>query len=211
MSEILKPLTGEDRIARIRDIRARKGHLLGCGVAFSITRGEDGLDEYSVNDLKYSVPSRGYFGETVYVYRGVPEKSIRQRHARQSEFVEAGRPLAQMEEAAQQRLGRQQLVGRYAEALYARPVGSRHDPHVESFEREICMLRTATTFEEQREASLLAVLHGIQVGTFDDDKVAGKSYTNFSPCTMRGDISAYYRAVDAINAAGGHYSDGMGM
>ncbi len=92
MSEIIKPLTGEERVARIKDIRARKGHLLGQFATH-------------VNPLKYSILvgavdvyqayplCSDYSEDAQYVYKGVPNNSLRQISSSVSEFAGVVRQL----------------------------------------------------------------------------------------------------------------------
>lgn len=107
MSETIQPLTGEERRDRIKDIRERKGHLLGRGIIVS-GNNPGFVPAMPLEDpLKYSVLVRGtgeyqypyseHFGpEFGYVYKGAPDGAIRQAESSQSEYAELRRPLAQL-------------------------------------------------------------------------------------------------------------------
>lgn len=50
MSEIMKPLTREERLERIRDIRERKDHLLGRGFVKEFYRPRNSQEEARIID-----------------------------------------------------------------------------------------------------------------------------------------------------------------
>lgn len=87
MSEILKPSDRQERRERIKDIRERKGHLLGRGLVAS---GSDPgyVPAIPVIDgMKYSVPVRDVYGDVRYEDRGIPANSVRRIASSESEFV----------------------------------------------------------------------------------------------------------------------------
>lgn len=100
MSEVRKPITGEERIAKIQDIRTRKGHLLG-----KLATSEDRLkhsvlvaepsDKHGDMPTYYSEYFKSDFG---YVYKGVPSTAVRQADPDQSEYTTARRPLSELEQ-----------------------------------------------------------------------------------------------------------------
>lgn len=86
MSETIQPLTREERRERIRDIRARKGYLLGRGVVTGDSN--PGFVPGVLEDpMKYSTPYKDVDGNTAYKYRGKPASSIRTLPVDQSEFA----------------------------------------------------------------------------------------------------------------------------
>lgn len=86
MSESLSSLSREERQERIRDIRARKGYLLGRGLVTSDSN--PGFVPGVIEDpMKYSTPYVDEDGNVAYKYRGKPVSSIRTLPANQSEFA----------------------------------------------------------------------------------------------------------------------------
>lgn len=87
MSETIQPLTGEERRDRIKDIRERKGHLLGRGIIVS-GNNTGFVPAIPLEDpMKYSTPYIDEDGNAAYKYRGKPASSIRTLPADQSEFA----------------------------------------------------------------------------------------------------------------------------
>lgn len=97
MSEFKSTLTGKERKARIRDIRERKGHLLGL-----INPKDSGYVPGVMPNrerMKYSVPIRptylddkgNYYTlgseEVAYIFKGVPPTSIRPGSPNVSEYA----------------------------------------------------------------------------------------------------------------------------
>ena len=88
MNEQLSELAHGERLERIRDIRERKGYLLGRGVLIAGNTGF--VSGYTIFDtMKYSVLVQGgYLESDKYVYKGVPKTEIRQLPDEVSEFSE---------------------------------------------------------------------------------------------------------------------------
>lgn len=91
MSEFKSPLTGEERRARIRDIRERKGHFLGMGIIDSGDKSGYVTAYPGIDPMKYSVPVQPSYidgcEEVIYAYKGIPRSSIRPVSPNISEFV----------------------------------------------------------------------------------------------------------------------------
>lgn len=129
MSEALSPLSGEERRERIRDIRARKGHLLGRGIVVSGSKPGFVPGLPSEDPMKYSVPYVDENGNTAYKYRGKPASSIRPLPSNQSEFAKptngrspevCGRTALSAAVGRQQRMIAEDLASEHQNAEEAR-------------------------------------------------------------------------------------------
>ncbi len=96
MSEAIKRLTEDERRVKIQDIRERKGHLFGRGIIISGSNPGFVPGLPPIDEMKYSVLVSGDDGFE-YVYKGVPETSVRHVPADVSEYTHKRRPLRNLE------------------------------------------------------------------------------------------------------------------
>lgn len=99
MKEANSTATGDARRERIKDIRERKGHLLGRGIVVSGRNPGFVPGQPIQNPLKYSVLVQHLAGvdDPGYVYKGIPETSVRQISSNESEYAQQQRRLESLE------------------------------------------------------------------------------------------------------------------
>ncbi len=96
-------------------------------------------------------------------------------------------------------------VSEYAQNLYAFPAPP-DEMSLRDYHLLVRNLAIGLSYEDERYAELEAFVLGIRNGTLEEDRKAGKAYTDFNP--SQGDYNFFERARTAIEGAGGYCSDG---